>query len=68
MNLRFIMRNGKKVLQYGELVPIFHTEKVEDSIVSGLRYNKFIDRTYEMQWFDIPLIDEETGEEIEENE
>lgn len=68
MTLRFVIRNGKKVLQYGEIVPIFHTRQVEDTVVSGLCYNEIINAEYEMQWFDIPLIDEVTGQEVIENE
>jgi hypothetical protein len=55
MNLRFIIRDGKKILQY-------ETKEYE-----GAPYYDALGRrkqnTYSV-WVDIPVCDEDTGEEI----
>lgn len=61
-SLRFVIRNGEKVLQYSR------TEIVEDWKSDGgiLLYKDVTE--YKLTWHDVPLIDESTGVEIEEEE
>jgi hypothetical protein len=57
MNVRFVIRDGKKILQY-------ETEEYEGApYYDALGRRKHNTRSV---WKDIPLCDEDTGEEIEE--
>ncbi len=61
MNLRYIIRDGEKVLQYC-------TEQAIEEWVAAkgdatFQYKGI--KGYKYTWHDIPLCDEETGEEME---
>lgn len=62
MNLRFIIRDGKKILQYGTYENKF--KHVPSSFDPDLLVAESIGVFY--TWKDIPLCDEDTGEEIKE--
>lgn len=61
MNLRFIIREGKRILQYCEVRPI--EEWKSDPNGGPIQFKVLKGHTY--TWHDIPLCDEVTGEEIE---
>lgn len=62
MTLRFVIRNGQKILQYGYMMAVYDTgkEKISDN---GLFVSPIVE--HKMVWQDIPVCDEETGEEID---
>jgi hypothetical protein len=62
MNLRFVIRDGKKILQYCKEIPTY--EKVPCDFQSNLLIEVMAGHIYE--WVDIPLCDEFTGQEIRE--
>jgi hypothetical protein len=60
MNLRFVVRNGKRILQTAHVEPIMEWKDMGDS---GLQAK--VQTGVKESWIDVPLCDEETGEEIE---
>jgi hypothetical protein len=61
MNLRFVIRDGKKILQYCEYREMFDHIPNEDGVTMRL-----VSFGGNYVWVDIPLCDEFTGEEIKE--
>jgi len=60
MNLRFVLRDGKRILQSSHAEPIMEWKDMGDS---GLQAK--VQTGVKESWVDVPLYDEETGEEIE---
>ena len=64
MILRFVLRNGEKVLQYGISEQLVewksdpHGGVVQYKVLTG----------YRITWYDIPICDELTGIELEKEE
>jgi len=61
VNLRFIIREGKRILQYCTREPIEEWKSNPDG--SPIQFKVL--KGYTLTWHDIPLCDETTGEEIE---
>lgn len=63
MNLRYVIRNGERVLQTGRVEPVSEW-KTMDPPHDYLQAH--VTLRHEIVWQDIPLCNEETGEPLEE--